>query len=72
MINNFDIQDILEHVEHSCSEELSKEECELVKNWFKMVTYKTALLDLILSGQIEIIGICEGEPIVRALNDQLV
>ena len=71
-MNNFDIQDILEHIKCSCSQELSKEERELVQNWFKMASYKAALLELVLSGQIEIIGFCEGEPVLRAFNGRLI
>lgn len=65
------IEQILRHVKCSCSQELSREERELVKNWFKLAAHKAILLDLVLSGQIEIIGFCEGEPVIRTSYSQL-
>jgi len=65
------IEQILRHVKCSCSQELSKEERELVQKWFKIAAYKATLLELVLSSQIEIIGFSKGEPVIRTSDSQL-
>lgn len=62
----YNLKETLKYISSMCSPAMTPGERKQALDWFAHSILKASLLDMVLSGEVEIIGVKNGEPVVRA------